>query len=811
MKHFIVVLGMLCTLAIPALAQKAASTGSISLKITDNNGKPLPFANVLLRKAADSSLVKGELTSEAGDCLFERIPDGRYFVQASQIGFTTWYAAPFTIDAAHRQITLPAVTMATNSKTLKAVDVTAIKPFIEKGAGKTVLNVENSIAAAGNTALDILKRAPGVQLDNSENIKLKGTTVTVMIDGKLTYLSGEELTNMLKNTPAESISQIEIITSPSAKYDASGNGGIINIKTKKGKLTGVNGTVSGTLSQAKYGYYNVNGNINWRTTKFNLFGDLGRADRKVLVTREYRRTITDKDVTTFLAQDLWQRNNFKRNAYKVGFDYFLNDKHTIGVLANGYGNSFNNQIFSETRLGKPGMSPDSLVNSISTNDNKFDNFTINLNYKAVLDTSGREFSVDADYARFNSNRHLQLHDSLYDIRSGKYRNPNGIRNTGGTRITIKSLKADLAWPLGNQGKLEAGFKVSSVTTGNSLIYDSLKNGQFVFAPAQSNQFNYTEDIYAAYASYRKQLHNTGIQVGLRLENTHSNGESVTLKSNVKRSYLDFFPNLNIEQKLNDKNKIALAYSRRIERPEYGQLNPFAFYLDKYTFFQGDPYLKPQYTDNVELSYTFLDKFIATLGVNKTKDFINEFLSQNDSTKVSMSTLKNYQRSEVYSLVLTLPFQVTKWWSSDNNINCMQNEYRFTDNTGKFNKTSSFTYSFNSTNTITLPHDIKLEIMGYYNSPFVYAIFRGYNEYNLNLGIQKTFWNKAATIKFSYNNLLRNEAYRGVAANNNLDMHIFNTWQFKTANIYFSYRFGNSSIKGARERKTGTSDEQKRAG
>ncbi|NML38299.1 TonB-dependent receptor [Chitinophaga sp. G-6-1-13] len=812
MKKFIIVLGILMSVIMSSFAQKS-STGTISFKITDASGKPLPFASVLLRKTQDSVQVKGEMSSESGEGRFEKIPFGQYYLQVSQMGFTTHYAANFALDASHTSVSLPAIALQPLSKSLQTVNVTATKPFIEKSAGKTVLNVENSVTAVGNTALDILKRAPGVQIDNNENVKMKGQTVTVMIDGKLTYLSGEDLTNLLKNTPGESIAQIEILTSPSAKYDASGNGGIINIKTKKGKLTGINGTVNATLSQSRYGTYSANGTFNWRTPKFNLFGDLGRTDRPFQITRKYSRAFNDKGVTTEQTQDIFQRNRFQRNAAKIGLDYFLNDKHTIGVLVNGFKNRFNNQIYSNTNfMNTPGAPADSIVNSYTTNNNHFNNIAINLNYKAVLDTAGREYSVDADYARFNADRSLVLNDSMLDVKSKLVRNPNGIRNQGGTQITIKSLKGDFAWPLGKNGKVEAGLKASLVTTTNRLAYDSLKNGDYIFAPSQSNEFKYQEDVYAAYASYKKQLTpKTGIQAGLRVENTKSDGYSVTLKSQVVRNYTDFFPNLTIDQKLNDNNKISLAYSRRIERPEYSQLNPFMFYLDRYTFFRGNPYLQPQYTNNVELAYTFKDKYIATLGYNRTTDVINEFLYQDDSAKTSTSTLMNYKKSHVYSLAVTLPFQVTKWWMSDNNLNAAYNDYYFNNNKNQPEMTSSFTYSFNSTNTITLPKDFKLEVAGYYNSPFVYAIFKGYAEYNLNLGIQKTFWDKKATIKLNYNNILRNESYRGIAQYSNLALHIFNTWQFRTASIYFSYRFGSSSIKAARERKTGTSDEQKRAG
>lgn len=814
MKTIIVALGMLFCCTYAAFAQQSNATGKITLTVTDNAGKPLPFTSVMLRKTKDSALVKGEMTAENGSCSFDKIATGHYFVQASQMGYTTSYSTAFQIDAAHKTVALANMTLPPLGKNLQAVNVTAQKPYIESSAGKTVMNIENSMAASGNTALDLLRRAPGVQVDNNENVTLKGQSVTVMIDGKLTYLSGEQLTNLLKTTPGESIASIEILTSPSAKYDASGNGGIINIKTKKGKMTGINGSISATLTQSKYGRYGISGNLNWRTEKFNIFGNFDQGDYPRMVTRDYHRTVKESDgSTTYMQQDIFQRNRFKNNYLKVGMDYFINDKHTIGVLANGFKNSFDNQIYSQTHLGKPNLPPDSLVNSITTNNNKFDNIALNLNYKGVIDTAGgREISFDADYAQFNNHRLMILHDSLFDTHTQLNRNPNSIQTIGGTQVIIKSLKADISWPLSKNAKLEAGVKGSFVTTTNALEFDSLYKGIFVPAPSLSDRFNYQENVYAAYGNYKQQIHQTAIQLGLRVEHTQSTGHSFSTDNYVRRSYTDFFPNINIEQKINDKNKVSLAMSRRIERPQYGQLNPFMFYLDKYTYFKGNPYLRPQYSSIAELSYTFKDKYIATLRYSRIKDMMEEFITQNDSTKASISTERNYDKTDIYSLLLTLPVQVTKWWTSDNSVDLSYNQYKFDDPT---TNVPYFRYNFNyyisSTNTITLPHDIKVEVMGYYNSPFIFGIFRGYSQYNLNLGVQKMFLDKKATVKVSYNNILRNEAYRGAAEFANLNLSIFNTWQFRTVNLTFTYKFGSATIKAARERKTGTTDEQNRAG
>jgi hypothetical protein len=803
-------IAMLC--AFTAQAQQNP-TGKITLKIQDNDGKPLPFTTIMLKSVKDSVLVKGELTTESGDCKFEKIKDGEYFIQASQVGYTTLFIPNFKIDATHKTIALGTLKLAAAGKNLQAVNITATKPYIESSAGKTVLNVENSVTAAGNTALDLLRKAPGVQVDNNENVSLRGQTVTVMIDGKLTYLSGEQLANLLKTMPGESIANIEIITSPSAKYDAAGNGGIINIKTKKGKMTGVNGTISTTLTQSVYGRYGISGNFNWRTEKFNLFGNLDQGNYPRMVTRLYDRLVTNGDGTQIaMNQDVWQRNRFKNNYLKLGLDYFLNDKNTIGVLANGYKNAFNSDLYSQTFIGKPGAAYDSLLYSGTTNRNKFDNITVNLNYKGIIDTAGgKEITFDADYAQFNSDRNVVLADSLYDSKTNLTENSNSIRNLNHNQVIIKSLKTDLVWPLTAKAKLEGGLKASFVTTTNSMQFDSLYHGQFTTIPRFSDLFDYQENILAAYGNYKQTFNKTSVQLGLRVENTNSTGHSYSTNTEVNRSYTDFFPNVAVEQPLNPKDKLTLVLSRRIERPSYGQLNPFMFYIDKYTYFKGNPYLKPQYSSIAELGYTFREKYIATFRYTRTTDMMEEFIYFDEKTGASISTERNYDNTDIASLLFTLPFDITKWWHSDNNIDASYNKYRFEDlNNVPYTKTS-LNYYINTVNTITLPKDMKLEVQAYYNSPFVYGIFRGYSQYNLNMGLQKQFLNKNATVKLSVNNILRNESYRGAAEYGNMRLGIFNTWQFRTVNLYLSYRFGSTTIKAARERKTGTSDEQNRAG
>jgi outer membrane receptor protein involved in Fe transport len=798
-------------IALLAIACKGMSfaqhvSGKITVKTTTTNGQPLPFTNVLLRHVKDSSLVKGELSTQEGSATFEKISEGRYFIQASLMGYTNASTSAFSIDANHQLIQLPVLTLMPSSKTLEGVTVSAQKPFIERKNGATVLNVESSLAASGGTALDVLKRAPGVQIDKDDNIILQGNQgATIMLDGKLTYLSGEQLANLLRSLPSENIATIEIITSPSAKYDAAGKSGIINIKTKKTVITGINGSFNIGVGAGKYGFYNTGLNINWRTEKFNAFGSYNNGNRGFFQTRYLLRNIQG-DVPQTILSDVFNRRRFKNNNYKAGLDYFITPKHTVGVLVRGYDNSFSSDGYNNTPISSYGKA-DSILYSYTTVRNKFSNTSFNFNYKGQLDTSGTEVTLDADWARFNENNNMALSDSMY-YPVNPVKNDHAIRNMPVTQVTIRSIKADLILPFNKTTKLETGFKISAVETDNNLRYDSLLNGKFVLATTQSNQFIYKENVYAAYAIFKKQIRNTDIQLGMRAEQTRSDGYSVTLQSHVKRSYLDFFPSLSIDQKLSESHKVGLNYSKRISRPDYDDLNPFVFYIDKYNYFKGNPYMLPEYTHKAEISYTLKQKYVMALSYGMTKNIVLEYMIQDDTSKVTTYYDRNFERSYVYGVTLTIPIDPFKWWNITNNINANHTSYDIKDSSVNL-ATNTLGLNYQTTHTFTLPHDWKFELNAYYESPFVWGVYKIRASYAIGAGVQKAFMNKKLTAKLNVTDITNREQFRGTAKFGNIDMYINNRWQNRRVNLALTWNFGNSNIKAAREREAGS--EQQRVG
>lgn len=779
------------------------NNGTVHTQVLDAQGKALPFVTLLLKKEKDSSLVKGELSSEDGHVKFEKIPFGTFYVEASLVGYQTTKTKAFTIDATHPSAKVSNIVLSVSTKTLQAVNVVGQKPFIERVGGTTTLNVENSVSSTGTTALEILRKAPGVTIDKDDNVLLKGQGgVTVMLDGRLTHLSGEQLSNLLKNMSSETIASIEIITNPSAKYDAAGSTGIINIKTKKSKLTGMNGNVHGTIGKGMYMRYNAGADLNYMTSKYNLYGNYNLADNHTGTTRALDREVGGDPADLLFSQRVKEKHHYNGNNYKAGIDYYLTKKQTLGFMFTGYNSAWQNNRPSTTTIQNVGMPIDSVLHSRTTNDEHYKNQTYNLNYKATLDTLGKEITFDGDYATFHNTGLEHLNDSMYNNAQQQYTAINGIRDNTNTNITIGTAKVDASLPFTKTTKVDVGLKASFVKTDNDLRYDSLFNNKYQFAPSRSNRFIYKENVYAAYAMVKHSFKKTDVVLGLRAEQTEATGISPTMSNTFKRSYLDLFPNASVDQKIDSLNKVGISYSRRINRPQYDQLNPFLFFLDKFLYGSGNPNLMPEYMTKLEGAYTFKDKYILTLGYRHSKGMINEYMSNDTVTKVAYDTQINYDNSDGWDLAVTVPVDVTKWWNSSNNASVNRTIYRLrTDpvNQQLINfQNINFNYGFNTTNTFTVNKAVKLELSGYYYSRFAEALWRGKAQYAVNVGAQYTFLNKKATLKLNVNDIFNTQQFIGGTHTPQLNIDIHNRWDSRSASLSFTYRFGKTDVKPQRE-------------
>lgn len=814
LKHTIYILLMALLPCMAAVAQTAPTQGKIAGTIVNDQQKPVEFATVSLLRAKDSSIVKGALGDINGAYSLERVAAGSYIIKTTAVGFQKGLSAAFTVGADGKTVTVPAIIMASTSNTLKTVEVSATKPLVERKLDRTVMNVENSVLAAGNTAMEILERAPGVTIDKDDNISLQGKQgVTVMLNGKLTYLSAAQLATLLRSTDGNNIATIEIITNPSAKYDAAGNSGIINIVMKKNKTVGTSGSVALTAGYGKNWRGSQNLTLNHKDGGLSLFGNFNHGDYKSQRDLFIKRRVDSAYKSTYFNQYNQMQEVDHNNSYRFGADYDISKSNTIGVVVNGYFNTEKDDFPSTSYIGTTPTGVDSYLKSSALLNQSFKSFSANVNDHYKLDTLGQEIAVDLDYSRYNNNQ-------IGDYVTNTFK-PNGqillpqssFRNLTPSVITIKAAKADYTLPITKTLKFETGVKFSDVKTDNNLISQLPDgNGGFVddnSATSNSNHFIYTEKINAGYVNLGQTWKNTSAQLGLRAEQTISNGDLVGKDGHaVDRKYLNLFPSLFINQKLNKKNEIGISYSRRIDRPSYDNLNPFVFFLDKYTYNKGNPFLKPQYTDSYELHYTWNSTINAALNYSRTTDVITEIILTDTVTKASYQTNMNLQVQNAYSLNINSPFTIAKWWTGNANLNMFYLGFKSNDLLGARLSNGRVAYQAKLSQTFSFIKGYKLELFSNYQSPLTYGIYDIHPQYSTDAGISHTFADKRATIKFSVSDIFNTRTNNISSMYQSVNLEIRQKGETRVSRLSFTYNFGNTKIK-AREHETGAEQEKGR--
>ena len=498
---FLVLITVLSTLA-------QGPNGKIGGIVGDENGRPIEAATISLLNAKDSSRVKMTATDKAGHFAFDNLPDGKYRVSASSVGHDPSYSSLVELSAGHANQSLKAMVLASTSVNLQSVAVVGQKNLVEQKADRTVINVDASPSNAGSTAMDVLQKSPGVTLDKDDNISLKGKQgVTIMIDNKPTYLSAAQLASYLRNLPASAIDQIELMTNPSAKYDAAGNSGIINIKTKKNKTQGFNGNVSLTHTQGVYPKPSGSVNMNYRNGKFNFFLNTGYSHwegyQNLDITRKYLDGDAAKTINSIFSQHTGMHFSNPAFNVKLGMDYYLTPKTTLGFVVSGFRNEENMTSASNIQLMDPSYIVDSVVYSPSTNKQTWKNGSANLNFRHQFDSSGRELTADLDYVRYSSTSDQYFDNITYAPDMAK-RNETVLTGHLPSTINIYTFKTDYTRPLAKGYKLETGIKLSYVNTDNMAGYFNVINNIPEVDTTKTNHFLYRENINAAYVNMNKQ-------------------------------------------------------------------------------------------------------------------------------------------------------------------------------------------------------------------------------------------------------------------------------------------------------------------
>ncbi|MES2373266.1 MAG: TonB-dependent receptor [Bacteroidota bacterium] len=786
----------------------AQSRTTVSGSVKDNSGKALQSVTVSLLQAKDSSLVKADVTDGEGKFQIVSAKSGKFLLSYSIIGFEKKFSEAFDLQDGQNYNT-PALSLAQASKKLQDVTVVSKKPLIEIKADKTIFNVEASINATGSNVLELLQKSPGIQVDNNENISMKGKTgVKIYIDGKPTQLSSKDLAAYLKGINSNDVEAIEMISNPSAKYDASGNAGIINIRLKKNKKFGTNGSLTTGFIQGVTPKGNGSVNLNYRDQKVNLFsnvgGSLGMNENGLNLYRIQKDSLYD--------QRSVNRNNDKNLNIKAGADYFINSKHTIGFLVTS---SFSNTDWTSNSRTDVSYKPtNTFVKSLQAFNNipgKRTNMNSNLNYR-YTDTSGKEINFDADYGLFRGEGR-SYQPNYYIDKNGAPLYQIINRNYTPTDIDIYTAKVDVELPKW-KGKLGYGAKFSYVKTTNTFDFFNDISGVPVKQLNRSNSFTYKENVNAAYVNYQRQFSpKWSLQTGFRVEQTNSEGvltraDGVVQPDNtVKKDYINLFPSAALTWTVDQKNTLNLTYSRRIDRPSYQDLNPFENKLDELTYEKGNAFLRPQYTNNFELSHTFKYMITTTIGYSHVKDYATQTTdTANNATFVQQ---KNLATQEILSFSIGSPLPIKKWWNGYANFSF--NYQMFNGQIGANTvKTNIPGYNAYLQNTFTLGNDYTAELSGWFNGPSVWgATWKTKPQGAMDIGIQKQLFDKKATLKVTATDIFHTAPWTANVDFGGLYINGGGNWESQTLRVSFTYRFGSNQVKAARQRQTGLESESKR--
>lgn len=797
-------------MCVPALAQ--VPTGTVSIHVIDDKQKPIDGATVSLLNAKDSSLIKINITDKDGAVAFENIKYGRYMLSVSNVGFKKAKSDAIVLDENHQQASLNSIILKADASVLSEVTIQEKKPFIERQLDRVVVNVSSSIASAGSTALDILSRAPGVLVNQNDQISMKGKQgVMVMIDGKPTYLSATDLANLLRSTPANAIDKIELITNPSAKYDAAGSSGIINIKLKKDQRYGTNGSLALNRGQGVYAKANAGLNLNYRNKNVNIFGNYNYTYRESfnhLVL--YREFFTNGQVNGAYDQNNYLKFPVQSHLAKAGADFFASPKTTIGVVFTGITTGLNTTGQNMSVVQNAQQQNESYFSTGSHNNNRVKNFATNINFKHTADTSGRELTSDFDYAHYGSNV-VQNYDTQYfNLDNTPQKPADVLKDYQLGQLDIYSIKADYVLPLKHQQKFETGIKASFVRADNDLAFYNIISNAAQFDSTKSNHFIYDENISAAYINYNKNFKRFKVQLGLRGEQTIARGNQVITQTKFKSSYVQLFPSMFISDKLSEDNELNLSISRRIDRPTYKQLNPFKFYLDPSTYVEGNPYLKPQLTYQAQLSYTYKQKYNITATYSKTDDNITSILIPNQTlNRVTIQTDLNLAKYYYYGLSFSAPFEPAKWWSTNNNINFYYNNYSGNLASTPLNS-GLVAFDANSSSSITINKKTSAEINAVYTSRNVYGYLGIKQVVELSMGIQRLILNNKGTLKLNVTDALYSNKLIGTTTIDNYSETFRRNIESRVATLAFTYRFGSNKVAPSRKRSGGAEEEKKRA-
>ncbi|OJV17216.1 MAG: hypothetical protein BGO21_07490 [Dyadobacter sp. 50-39] len=800
-------------IAVALLAAFGNAFAQIKGSVVSRGDKPLEGAVVSVLNAADSSVVQSALSDRDGKFLVSGLPNGTFFPSVTMMGFQSFLGSKFELTDAQPAIDLGVITLNSADVKLDEVKITGQKNFVEYEIDRTVIHVDALISNAGANVLEVLEKSPGVMVDQSGSISLKGQPgVLVLIDNRPTYLSPSALAAYLRSLPANSVEKIELITNPPARYDAAGSAGIIHIRMRKNKVRGLSGSITLSPARSAYWRHNENVNLNYRNNRFNLFSNasFNSTDqwRRLDVGRRYyseNGALTSSfDQTTFFYPKSRAVN------LKTGVDFYLTDKTTWGLVYTG--------AFTHSREQRPVSSVvrnaagviDSLITADNSDQNRFRQHGINLNFSHQYDSTGKLLTFDLDYIQYRIRARQTFINNFFDG-ARQFQRQEKTTTDLPSAIAIFSAKSDYEHPL-RKGKLGAGFKTSLVRTDNAANY-FLHQGESISVDYdKTNRFRYSENINAVYVNFNRDFRRLSLQTGLRAENTngygHQLGNAVKPDSSFALHYTSLFPTLFASYKLDtNQTQLNFSFGRRIGRPYYQDLNPFVFLLDKFSYFAGNPYLKPELGNRLQLSLSYKRRFNLSLLYNYTRNMQGEVIEQ--AGNIFISRTGNISRLMWGGITLSAQLKAGNWWTCNFYAELIRNNFRGMP--GDPERTTGSTYGYISPNNQFLfKKGWSAELSGFYITRSQGAQFDKSGLFLVNTAVQKKVLKDKGIVKLSLRDIFSSLEPNGRILNiPNAGANYRNDADTRALVASFTYNFARGSIGKQKRNVGGSGSEEQR--
>jgi len=796
---------MICIcLAWQAKAQNATITG----QLLDDTGNAVIYANIALYSSVDSSLVKVETSDESGAFEVPGLTAGTYDLNASFIGLQDLSLENIEVKASEVKA-LGTLEMLSSSVQLETAVVTARRSMVEIKSDRTVFNVQGTINSSGDNGIDLLRKAPGVLVDNNDNITVLGRTgVLFYVDGKRLPLSGDDLRAYLQNLNSEQIDKIDIITNPGAKYEAEGNAGIIDIRLKRNENYGTNGSINSNVARASTWRNNLSGSLNHRNSVLNTFGQLSLNKSEF-----FQNMIFDDYQNGVRIQNDIENLNSNQGAFlRWGTDFNIGENQTIGFLVSGNIRDREDTSDSYSQLSSIATADqiDSILVAESNTSNDFNSQTYNINY--VFNGEKSTLNLDADYGRYRRESDTDQPNTYFmpdgetvtSIVNTAYSSPNDI--------DIMTFKADYETDLAG-GRLGVGTKLSCVETDNTFLFYEVQQGTRIQDDRRSNLFFYDENVFAGYANYSRALtEKININGGLRVEKTDARGDLQAFLPELQEppvdlNYTSYIPSAGLSYTMTPEHVFSINYGRRINRPDYNVLNPFKSQINELSFSKGNPFLQPEIVNNIELGYLLKYRFNFKLAYSKTTDQITRLIGPDDSDpRARFINWDNLAEQTVFSFNVSAPIQMSKAWNAYVNISATRLDNQADYGDGVIIDLQAFTYNIYQQHSFTLPKGFVAEVSGWFNGPGVWGgVFEYDTSWSLNLGLQKRFLDNKLNVRLSAQDIFNQAYWSGSSMFNGLRSVGEGYWDARRVSMSLSYNFGNQKVK-SRDRQIGLEEE-----